>query len=82
MPHLLVADLAATSNPRLRWVSCNACWYLLSRATSALAMISPAVFASTGATGSATMMIRARWAITITSPGRSGTWAAMPKPAS
>ena len=28
MPHLLAADLAATSNADLRWVACNACWYL------------------------------------------------------
>ena len=31
MPHLLAADLAATSNPDLRRMACNACWYLLSR---------------------------------------------------
>jgi hypothetical protein len=31
MPHLLVADLAATSSPDLRWMACNACWYLLAR---------------------------------------------------
>jgi TIR domain/Tetratricopeptide repeat/NB-ARC domain len=31
MPHLLAADLAATDNPRLRWLACDACWYLLSR---------------------------------------------------
>jgi hypothetical protein len=31
MPHLLAADLAATDNRSLRWMACNACWYLLSR---------------------------------------------------
>jgi hypothetical protein len=31
MPHLLAADLAATDNPGLRWMACNACWYLLVR---------------------------------------------------
>jgi tetratricopeptide (TPR) repeat protein len=31
MPHLLAADLAATSNRGLRWMACNACAYLLSR---------------------------------------------------
>ena len=31
MPHLIAADLAATENPGLRWMACNACWYLLSR---------------------------------------------------
>jgi tetratricopeptide (TPR) repeat protein len=31
MPHLLVADLAATDNRGLRWMACNACWYLLAR---------------------------------------------------
>jgi hypothetical protein len=31
MPHLLAADLASTGNPRLRWMACNACWYLLAR---------------------------------------------------
>jgi tetratricopeptide (TPR) repeat protein len=31
MPHLLAADLAATASPRLRWMACNACWYLLAR---------------------------------------------------
>jgi hypothetical protein len=31
MPHMLTADLAATSNRGLRWMACNACWYLLSR---------------------------------------------------
>ena len=31
MPHLLAADLAATTNPDLRGMACEACWYLLSR---------------------------------------------------
>jgi hypothetical protein len=31
MPHLLAADLAATSSRGLRWMACNACWYLLAR---------------------------------------------------
>ena len=31
MPHLLAADLAATDSPGLRWMACNACWYLLAR---------------------------------------------------
>ena len=31
MPHLLAADLAATGSPDLRWMACNACWYLLAR---------------------------------------------------
>jgi len=31
MPHLLAADLAATDNPDLRGMACNACWYLLAR---------------------------------------------------
>jgi hypothetical protein len=31
MPHLLAADLAATDHPGLRWMACNACWYLLAR---------------------------------------------------
>ena len=31
MPHLLVADLAATGNQGLRKMACNACWYLLAR---------------------------------------------------
>jgi hypothetical protein len=31
MPHLLAADLADTSNPRLRWMACHACCYLLAR---------------------------------------------------
>ena len=31
MPHLLAADLAATDNPDLRWMTCNACAYLLAR---------------------------------------------------
>jgi hypothetical protein len=31
MPHLLAADLAATGNPDLRWMACEACVYLLSR---------------------------------------------------
>ena len=31
MPHLLVADLAATHSPGLRQLACDACWYLLSR---------------------------------------------------
>ena len=31
MPHLLAADLAATDNPDLRWMACNACWYLMAR---------------------------------------------------
>jgi len=31
MPHLLAADLAATGSPGLRWMACNACWYLLAR---------------------------------------------------
>jgi hypothetical protein len=28
MPHLLAGDLAA---PRMRWMACNACWYLVAR---------------------------------------------------
>jgi TIR domain/Tetratricopeptide repeat/NB-ARC domain len=31
MPHLLAADLVGTANPSLRWMTGNACWYLLSR---------------------------------------------------
>jgi hypothetical protein len=31
MPHLLAADLAATDNPGLRWMACDAGWYLLAR---------------------------------------------------
>jgi hypothetical protein len=31
MPHLLAADLAATGNPGLRWMACNACRYLIAR---------------------------------------------------
>jgi hypothetical protein len=31
MPHLLAADLATTDNPALRWMACDACWYLLAR---------------------------------------------------
>ncbi len=31
IPHLLHADLAATGSPALRWMACNACWYLLAR---------------------------------------------------
>jgi tetratricopeptide (TPR) repeat protein len=31
VPHLLAADLAATENRGLRWMACNACWYLLAR---------------------------------------------------
>jgi tetratricopeptide (TPR) repeat protein len=31
MSHLLATDLAATGNPNLRWMACNACWYLLAR---------------------------------------------------
>ena len=31
MPHLLSADLATTDSPGLRWMACNACFYLLAR---------------------------------------------------
>jgi len=31
MPHLMVADLAATDSPGLRWLACDACYYLLVR---------------------------------------------------
>src|SRR5262249_49286108 len=31
MPHLLVADLAATDTPGLRQLACDGCWYLLAR---------------------------------------------------
>jgi tetratricopeptide (TPR) repeat protein len=31
MPHLLAADLAATGNRHLRWMACDACWYLQGR---------------------------------------------------
>jgi hypothetical protein len=34
MPHLLAADLAATGSRGLRWMACNACWYLLARGDS------------------------------------------------
>ena len=53
-PHVLAADLAATDSPALRELACDACWYLLERAAiPAPPMTSPAVCASTGATGSA-----------------------------
>ena len=31
MPHLIAADVAATDNPGLRGMACNACYYLLAR---------------------------------------------------
>jgi Domain of unknown function (DUF4062)/Tetratricopeptide repeat/NB-ARC domain len=31
IPHLLAANPAATGSPGLRWMACNACWYLLAR---------------------------------------------------
>ena len=31
MPHLLAAGPAATGNSALRWMACDACWYLLAR---------------------------------------------------
>jgi hypothetical protein len=31
MPHLLSAGLAATDRRELRWMACDACWYLLAR---------------------------------------------------
>lgn len=31
MPHLLAADLAGTDSPALRQLTCDACWYLISR---------------------------------------------------
>jgi hypothetical protein len=31
MPHLLFADLAATGSPGLRWMACDAYYYLLAR---------------------------------------------------
>ena len=31
MPHLLAADLAATGSSDLRWMACDACWYLMAR---------------------------------------------------
>jgi hypothetical protein len=31
IPHLLAAGPAATASPGLRWMACNACWYLLAR---------------------------------------------------
>ena len=37
MPHLLAADLAATGNRALRWMACNACWYLLARGDTRIA---------------------------------------------
>jgi tetratricopeptide (TPR) repeat protein len=37
MPHLLVADLATTSNPVLCWMACNACRYLLARGDARIA---------------------------------------------
>jgi Tetratricopeptide repeat/NB-ARC domain len=37
MPHLLAADLAATSNPDLRSMAIDACWYLLSRGDTRIA---------------------------------------------
>ena len=80
MPHLLAADLAATDNPALRWMACNACGTCWPAATPAPPMTSPAICASTGATGSATTT-STRWRSRTTSPGRSGQWAATPKPA-
>ena len=62
MPHLLAADLAATGSPDLRWMACNACWYLLARGDTRTAHDLASACASTGATGSA-MTTSTRWAI-------------------
>ena len=53
MPHLLAADLAATGSPGLRWMACNACWYLLAAAIPAPPMTWLPTCASTGAAASA-----------------------------
>ena len=37
MPHLLAADLAATDSSSLRWMACNACWFLLVRGDTSTA---------------------------------------------
>ena len=37
MPHLLAADLAATGSRALRWMACDACWYLLARGDTRIA---------------------------------------------
>ena len=34
MPHVLAADLAATATLGLRWMACNACWYLMAHGDS------------------------------------------------
>ena len=34
MPHLLAADLAVTSSVGLRWMACQACWYLMAHGDS------------------------------------------------
>jgi Domain of unknown function (DUF4365)/Tetratricopeptide repeat/Domain of unknown function (DUF4062)/NB-ARC domain len=34
MPHLLAADLADTESRSLRWMACDACWYLQARGDS------------------------------------------------
>jgi tetratricopeptide (TPR) repeat protein len=31
MPHVLAADLAATTSPNMRWLACYASWYMLAR---------------------------------------------------
>ena len=37
MPHVLAANLADTANENLRWMACDACWYLLSRGDTSTA---------------------------------------------
>ena len=80
MPHLLAADLAATDNQDLRWMACNACWYLMARGDTRPPMTLLAD-------------LRQHWRDRLgddhedtlrprtTLPGRFGTWAATPKPA-
>jgi hypothetical protein len=36
MPHLLAVDLGATSSYALRWMACNACYYLIARGDARL----------------------------------------------
>ena len=79
MPHLIAADLTATDNLACAGWPATPASTCCPAATPAPATISPVICVSTGATGWATTT-STRWRSRTTLPGRSGIWAATPKP--
>ena len=82
MPHLLAADLAATGSPGLRWMACDACWYLLARGDTRTAHDLAADLHQHWRDRLGDDHENTLAAAALPCLGAAGTWAATPRPAS